>query len=171
MTLPALTLQLHPNNPNRESNKFRKWMLIKQKFEFWAISNMHGQVLHWIVLHVLPVARQVLPHLSSLLSSESTDTGISDDIVATACSTARRLVLADNELNKKVISTDLVNFLMDLSSNEWVFIYSSLQWPAAVHCLTPLCCVIGHFPKLAKKPRCCCTACGMRRIYKALWKR
>lgn len=79
---------------------------------------MHGQVLHWIVLHVLPVARQVLPHLSSLLSSESTDTGISDDVVATACSTARRLVLADNELNKKVISTDLVNFLMDLSSNE-----------------------------------------------------
>ncbi|XP_024148857.1 plakophilin-1 isoform X1 [Oryzias melastigma] len=64
------------------------------------------------------MARQVLPHLSSLLSSESTDTGISDDIVATACSTARRLVLADNELNKKVISTDLVNFLMDLSSNE-----------------------------------------------------
>ncbi|RVE70617.1 hypothetical protein OJAV_G00066060 [Oryzias javanicus] len=64
------------------------------------------------------MARQVLPHLTNLLSSESTNMGNSDDMVATACTTARRLVLADNELNKKVINSDLVNYLMDLSSNE-----------------------------------------------------
>lgn len=155
---PAFTLQLLGRLYNRELCRFEKWMLINGKLEFvlkcpvFHVCFRHAHVwLHYlngIVLHVSPVAKQVLSDLASLLSSGPTEMGNSDETVATACSTFRRLVHANNGLIKSVINQELIYTLADLSANEWVFINSAvwLQWPAAARCLTPLCSVIGRFP-------------------------
>ncbi|KAM6976891.1 plakophilin-1 [Aplochiton taeniatus] len=63
------------------------------------------------------MARQLLPDLSSLLSSGTREMGNSDDTMATACHTARSLLVADPEVSKKVVSNELVTSLADLSEN------------------------------------------------------
>ncbi|XP_040905951.1 plakophilin-1 isoform X2 [Toxotes jaculatrix] len=64
-----------------------------------------------------PMAKQILPALTSLLSSGPREMGKSDDNIATACSTARTLLFADTEVSKKVINNELVTSLADLSEN------------------------------------------------------
>lgn len=63
------------------------------------------------------LAKQVLPELTSLLSSSPRDMGNSDETIATACSTVRTLMLADTEISKKIINNELVSSLADLSEN------------------------------------------------------
>uniref|UniRef100_A0A3P9K8E9 Plakophilin 1 n=1 Tax=Oryzias latipes TaxID=8090 RepID=A0A3P9K8E9_ORYLA len=64
------------------------------------------------------MAKQVLPDLASLLSSGPTEMGDSDETVATACSTFRRLVHANNGLTKNIINKELIYTLADLGANE-----------------------------------------------------
>ncbi|CAJ1085125.1 LOW QUALITY PROTEIN: plakophilin-1-like [Xyrichtys novacula] len=63
------------------------------------------------------MAKQILPGLTSLLSSSPRDMGNSDETIATTCSTVRSLMMADPEVTKKAISGDLVRSLADLSEN------------------------------------------------------
>ncbi|KAJ3587091.1 hypothetical protein NHX12_013481 [Muraenolepis orangiensis] len=63
------------------------------------------------------IAKQVLPDLASLLSSGTRDMGNSDDTVATACNNMRGLLLADSDVGKKVLTSELVTSLADLSEN------------------------------------------------------
>ncbi|KAM3871720.1 plakophilin-1-like [Diretmus argenteus] len=63
------------------------------------------------------MARQLLPELTSLLSSGTREMGNSDDTIATACHTVRNLMLADTEVSKKVINNELVSAVADLSEN------------------------------------------------------
>uniref|UniRef100_A0A8C5HP80 Plakophilin 1 n=2 Tax=Gouania willdenowi TaxID=441366 RepID=A0A8C5HP80_GOUWI len=62
------------------------------------------------------MAKQILPELTSLLSSGSKH--LNDLTLVTACNTARRLMLSDTEISKKVISHDLVYSLKELSENK-----------------------------------------------------
>ncbi|KAM9351106.1 plakophilin-1 [Symphorus nematophorus] len=62
------------------------------------------------------IAKQMLPELTSIFTN-TRDLGNSDDTVATACNTVRSLMLADPEVSKKVISSELVSSLADLSEN------------------------------------------------------
>ncbi|XP_062314233.1 plakophilin-1 [Osmerus eperlanus] len=63
------------------------------------------------------MAKQLLPDLVTLLSSGSKNMGNNDDLMATTSHTARSLLLADPEIGKKVVTTDLVTSLCDLSEN------------------------------------------------------
>lgn len=63
------------------------------------------------------MAKQILPDLTTLLSSGPREMGNSDETIATACSTARTLMLADTEISKKVITQELVSSMADLSEN------------------------------------------------------
>uniref|UniRef100_A0A8C5HJY9 Plakophilin 1 n=1 Tax=Gouania willdenowi TaxID=441366 RepID=A0A8C5HJY9_GOUWI len=62
------------------------------------------------------LTKQILPELTSLLSSGSKH--LNDLTLVTACNTARRLMLSDTEISKKVISHDLVYSLKELSENK-----------------------------------------------------
>lgn len=62
------------------------------------------------------MAKQMLPELTGLLANPR-EMGNSDETIATACSTVRTLMLADTEISKKVMSTELVSSLADLSEN------------------------------------------------------
>lgn len=59
----------------------------------------------------------MLPELISLLSSSPRETGVSDDTLATACTTAQTLMLANPEVSKKFINSGLVSSLADLNEN------------------------------------------------------
>ncbi|KAF0036242.1 hypothetical protein F2P81_011554 [Scophthalmus maximus] len=63
------------------------------------------------------IAKQILPQLTSLLSSGPREMGKSDDTIAAACTTAQNLMMADTEVSKKVINDELVTSLADLSEN------------------------------------------------------
>ncbi|XP_067448417.1 plakophilin-1 [Thunnus thynnus] len=63
------------------------------------------------------MAKQILPELTGLLSSGPREMGNSDETIATACSTARSLMLSDTEVSKKFINNELVSSLADLSEN------------------------------------------------------
>ncbi|CAK6951527.1 plakophilin-1 [Scomber scombrus] len=64
-----------------------------------------------------PMAKQILPELTGLLSTGPREMGNSDETIATVCSTARTLMLADTEISKKVINNELVSSMADLSEN------------------------------------------------------
>ncbi|XP_036389818.1 plakophilin-1 [Megalops cyprinoides] len=63
------------------------------------------------------MARQVLPHLTSLLSSGAKNMDDYDDTMATACNTVHSLLKADPEMGRKVLNNSLVTMLSDLSNN------------------------------------------------------
>lgn len=63
------------------------------------------------------LAKQVLPDLTSLLSLGTREMGNTDEAIASACSTARTLILAETELGKKMVTKELVSGLADLSEN------------------------------------------------------
>ncbi|XP_034445279.1 plakophilin-1 [Hippoglossus hippoglossus] len=63
------------------------------------------------------MAKQILPDLTSLLSSGPREMGNSDNTISAACHTARALMLAEPEISKKVINNELVTSLADLSEN------------------------------------------------------
>ncbi|XP_029912062.1 plakophilin-1 [Myripristis murdjan] len=65
-----------------------------------------------------PMARQLLPELTSLLTSGTRAMGNSDDTIASTCNTIRVLLPADPEVSKKVLSSELVGSLADISENE-----------------------------------------------------
>ncbi|XP_030279588.1 plakophilin-1 [Sparus aurata] len=62
------------------------------------------------------MAKQMLPELTSLLTNPR-EMGNSDETIASTCSTVRSLMAADPEIAKKVISSELVSSLADLSEN------------------------------------------------------
>lgn len=64
------------------------------------------------------MAKHVLPELSSLLAGKPKEMGNSDESIAAACSTVQRLISADSEISKKVVTPELVNSLADLSEND-----------------------------------------------------
>ncbi|XP_060931341.1 plakophilin-1 [Limanda limanda] len=63
------------------------------------------------------MAKQILPDLTSLLSSGPREMGNKDDTISAACSIARALMLAEPEVGKKVLNEVLVTSLADLSEN------------------------------------------------------
>ncbi|KAF1390439.1 hypothetical protein PFLUV_G00058060 [Perca fluviatilis] len=63
------------------------------------------------------MAKQILPDLTSLVSSGPREMGSSDETIATACSTLRSLMLADTEVSKKFVKIELVSSVADLSEN------------------------------------------------------
>ncbi|CAL8368098.1 unnamed protein product [Lota lota] len=63
------------------------------------------------------IAKQVLPNLAGLLSSGTLAMGNNDDTIATTCNNIRCLLLADSEVSKNILSTELVTSLADLSEN------------------------------------------------------
>lgn len=65
---------------------------------------------------VFSAAKQMLPELTSLLTNPR-EMGNSDETIASTCSTVRSLMAADPEIAKKVISSELVSSLADLSEN------------------------------------------------------
>lgn len=75
------------------------------------------------------LAKEMLPHLTEVLKDSSGQMGNSDETVAGACSTMLRLMSADSEGSKKLITSDLVNSLIGLSENGWFFFsfFSSSQ--------------------------------------------
>ncbi|KAM6983186.1 plakophilin-1 [Tautogolabrus adspersus] len=62
------------------------------------------------------IAKQILPELTGLLSS-TREMENSDETIATACSTVRSLMMAEPEVSKKVVNSELVTSLVDLSEN------------------------------------------------------
>ncbi|XP_061592039.1 plakophilin-1 [Cololabis saira] len=64
------------------------------------------------------MAKQVMPELTGLLSSDPHEMGNSDETIATACNTLRKLMLADSEVSKKIIKADLIYSLAQLNENE-----------------------------------------------------
>lgn len=60
---------------------------------------------------------QILPDLISHLSCGPWETGVSDDTLATACTSVQTLMLANPEVSKKFINSELVSSLADLSEN------------------------------------------------------
>lgn len=89
-----------------------------------SVADINVAVLHIKLMHCMfPMssffflAKQVLPELTSLLSSSPRDMGNSDETIATACSTVRTLMLADTEISKKIINNELVSSLANLSEN------------------------------------------------------
>lgn len=88
-----------------------------------SVAAINVEVLHIKLMHCMfpmssfLLAKQVLPELTSLLSSSPRDMGNSDETIATACSTVRTLMLADTEISKKIINNELVSSLADLSEN------------------------------------------------------
>lgn len=69
----------------------------------------------------------MLPELISLLSSSPREMGVSDDTLATACSTVQNLMLANPEVSRKFINSELVSSLADLNENGWVFTYRGMK--------------------------------------------
>ncbi|KAJ8370402.1 hypothetical protein SKAU_G00104300 [Synaphobranchus kaupii] len=65
------------------------------------------------------LARQVLPHLTRILSSGTTDRSDSDDNLAMACNTVHSLLKVEPEMGKKVLNNTLVNSLSELSDNRF----------------------------------------------------
>ncbi|KAI9530677.1 hypothetical protein NQZ68_000167 [Dissostichus eleginoides] len=63
------------------------------------------------------MAKQILPEITSLLSSSPKEMGISDDTITSACNTARNLMFADSEVSKKVVDNSLVLAMADLSKD------------------------------------------------------
>ncbi|XP_033943968.1 plakophilin-1 [Pseudochaenichthys georgianus] len=63
------------------------------------------------------MAKQILPDITSLLSSSPKEMGNSDDTITSACNTARQLMFADSEVSKKVVDNSLVLSMADLSKN------------------------------------------------------
>ncbi|KAF3860492.1 hypothetical protein F7725_000747 [Dissostichus mawsoni] len=63
------------------------------------------------------MAKQILPEITSLLSSSPKEMGNSDDTITSACNTARNLMFADSEVSKKVVDNSLVLAMADLSKN------------------------------------------------------
>ncbi|CAL8258619.1 unnamed protein product [Gadus morhua 'NCC'] len=63
------------------------------------------------------IAKQVLPDLASLLSSGTSGMGNNDDTIATSCNNFRSLLTADNNVSKKLLSSELVTSLANLSEN------------------------------------------------------
>ncbi|XP_068589809.1 plakophilin-1 [Cebidichthys violaceus] len=63
------------------------------------------------------MAKQILPDLTSLLSSGPRKMGNSDETIVTACNTVRSLMLANTEFSKTVINKELVTSVADLSEN------------------------------------------------------
>ncbi|KAK5894700.1 hypothetical protein CesoFtcFv8_011370 [Champsocephalus esox] len=63
------------------------------------------------------MAKQILPDITSLLSSSPKEMGNSDDTITSACNTARQLMFADSEVSKKVVDNSLVLSMTDLSKN------------------------------------------------------
>ncbi|XP_071762417.2 plakophilin-1 isoform X1 [Centroberyx gerrardi] len=63
------------------------------------------------------MARQILPEITTLLSSGTREMGNSDDTIASACNTVRSLMSADAEVSKKVLNNELVSSVADLSEN------------------------------------------------------
>ncbi|XP_065142456.1 plakophilin-1 [Paramisgurnus dabryanus] len=63
------------------------------------------------------LAKEVLPHLSSLLCSVDSKTDDSDYTISSACRVMHTLMLSKPELSKKVLTKDLIDSLSDLSRN------------------------------------------------------
>ncbi|XP_034732625.1 plakophilin-1 isoform X2 [Etheostoma cragini] len=63
------------------------------------------------------MAKQILPELTSLVSSGPREMGNSDETIATACNTLRSLMLADTEVSKKFVKSELVSSVADLCEN------------------------------------------------------
>ncbi|XP_010764966.1 plakophilin-1 [Notothenia coriiceps] len=63
------------------------------------------------------MAKQILPDITSLLSSSPKEMGNSDDTITSACNTARNLMFADSEVSKKFVDNDLVSAMTELSKN------------------------------------------------------
>ncbi|XP_034065063.1 plakophilin-1 [Gymnodraco acuticeps] len=63
------------------------------------------------------MAKQILPDITSLLSSSPKELGNSDDTITSACNTACQLMFADSEVSKKVVDNSLVLSMTDLSKN------------------------------------------------------
>lgn len=83
-----------------------------------SVTYKHIKLMHCMFpMSSFLLAKQVLPELTSLLSSSPRDMGNSDETIATACSTVRTLMLADTEISKKIINNELVSSLADLSEN------------------------------------------------------
>lgn len=73
--------------------------------------------IDFTVSFVLSTAKQILPDITSLLSSSPKEMGNSDDTITSACNTARQLMFADSEVSKKVVDNSLVLSMADLSKN------------------------------------------------------
>lgn len=65
----------------------------------------------------ISVAKQILPELTSLLSSGPSKMGNSDETIASVCNTALPLILTDTEFTKKFVQNEMVSSLADLSEN------------------------------------------------------
>ncbi len=69
------------------------------------------------VTFVFSVAKQMLPELTSLISSGPRALGKCDETIASACNTAKNLMSMDTETSKKFITDEMVSSLADLSEN------------------------------------------------------
>lgn len=95
----------------------------KQKYEMlsWCLSFCNCRQTWWsYAFFFFFAAKQVLPDLTRVLSSGPQDMGNCDETLATACNTMRVLASADTDVNKKVITKELVQTLADLSENRQV---------------------------------------------------
>uniref|UniRef100_A0A3Q3EWM0 Plakophilin 1a n=1 Tax=Labrus bergylta TaxID=56723 RepID=A0A3Q3EWM0_9LABR len=63
------------------------------------------------------IAKQILPELTGILSSTPREMGNSDETIASTCNTVRSLIMAEPEVSKKVVNSELVTSLADLSEN------------------------------------------------------
>ncbi|XP_063743709.1 plakophilin-1 [Eleginops maclovinus] len=63
------------------------------------------------------MAKQILPEITSLLSSSPKVMGNSDETIVSACNTARNLMFANTEMSKSVVDNSLVLSMCELSKN------------------------------------------------------
>lgn len=64
------------------------------------------------------MAKQILPELINMLNAGPREMGNSDDVVASVCSTAQTLMMANTDVSKNIINENLVSCLTDLSENQ-----------------------------------------------------
>lgn len=67
--------------------------------------------------HLSLTARQALPRLASVLTSGATGPDNTDDTMAVACHTVRKLLKVEPEMGKTLLNNILINSLVDLSKN------------------------------------------------------
>lgn len=87
----------------------------------WLSSFQICKFIHIKLICCFLLAKQILPQLGELLQGGPSQLGNSDESIAAACNTVLRLMSANTDTSKKVINNAVIQSLIDLSEDKWVF--------------------------------------------------
>lgn len=78
----------------------------------------YASLVHIKLICCFLLAKQILPQLGELLEGGPSKFGNSDESIAAACNTVVRLMSANSDTSKKVITNAVIQSLSDLSENK-----------------------------------------------------